>query len=53
MSNIPNSAMPRAWAHDDDDEDLSASANQQGFTLTGLAIAGAVTATVYWLIRRN
>ena len=54
MSNIPNSAMPHAWAHDDDDEETRrASANQEGFSLTGLAIAGAVTAVVYWIFRRK
>ena len=52
MSNIPNSAMPHAWAHDDEEEERRQSANQQGFSLAGLAIAGAA-ATALWLIFRR
>jgi hypothetical protein len=54
VSNIPNSAMPHAWAHDDDDDDeQSRSANQQGFTLAGMALAGGALALIYWIFRRK
>ena len=51
MSNIPNSAMPHAWA--DPDEDETTSANQRGFTMAGLALAGAAMALVYLVFRRK
>ena len=51
MSNIPNSAMPHAWA--DKEDESTTSANQLGFTLAGLAIAGAVAAMGYLIFRRR
>lgn len=53
MSNIPNSAMPHAWAHDDEDDERRQSANQEGFSLVGVALASAVAATVYFFLRRK
>jgi hypothetical protein len=52
VSNIPNSAMPHAWA-DDEPADDTTSANQRGFTLAGVAIAGAVAALGYLIFRRR
>ena len=51
MSNIPNSAMPHAYAHDDEDE--APSVEQAGITLYGLAIAGGIAALVYFVFLRK
>ena len=51
MSNIPNSAMPHAYAHDEDDS--TPAAEQTGITLSGLAIAGAAAALVYFMFLRR
>jgi LPXTG-motif cell wall-anchored protein len=44
--------MPHAWA-DEADDNRTTSANHFGFTLAGLAIAGAVAALGYLVFRRK
>lgn len=51
MSNIPSSAMPHAYAHDDEDD--ASTAEQAGITLSGLAIAGGIAALVYFVFLRK
>ena len=51
MSNIPNSAMPHAWA-DEDDEDDGLSEAQIGL-FGGLAIAGGLAALLYFMFGRK
>ena len=51
MSNIPNSAMPHAWA-DEDEEDDGLSEGQIGL-LGGLAIAGGLAALLYFVFARK
>lgn len=51
MSNIPNSAMPHAWA-DEDDENDGPSEGQIGL-VGGLAIAGGIAALLYFVFGRK
>ena len=51
MSNIPNSAMPHAWSHDDEEDD-GPDESQIGL-MGGLAIAGGVAALLYFLFGRK
>jgi hypothetical protein len=53
VSNIPNSAMPHAWANDEDEDGRRMSANQLGFSLAGLAIAGGLAAVLYLVFGRG
>ncbi len=49
MSTIPNSAMPHAYAHDEEDEDRS---ETRAGPSTGLLIGGAVAAYLLYRILR-
>ena len=53
MSNIPSSAMPHAFAHEEEDEKVAPTARQAGFSLSGIAVAGAAAALVYFLFVRR
>lgn len=44
MSNIPNSAMPHAYADEEDDRDKERADNAETTLSTGLMIAGAALA---------
>ena len=47
MSTIPNSAMPHAYAHDEEDD-----ASKRSAPSTGMLIGGAVAAYVLYRILR-
>jgi hypothetical protein len=51
MSNIPNSAMPHAWAHEDEQEDEGSEGFPVSFGTVALAGAGALL--LYWLFGRK
>lgn len=51
MSNIPSSAMPHAWAPDNDDDDAARESSRGLPSLTTLAGLGAVFYLLYRAVR--
>jgi hypothetical protein len=53
MSNIPSSAMPHAWAHDEEDQAQEQRSERASPSLSSIAIAGGVGALLlYWMLRK-
>lgn len=52
MSNIPSSAMPHAWAHDDEEEPtMDRESPSRGPSLAALAGIGAAVYLLYRAVR--
>jgi hypothetical protein len=46
VSNIPNSAMPHAWVHEDEEDEEEVG----GWTLGSIALAGGAAALLYYVL---
>lgn len=52
MSTIPNSAMPHAYAHDDEEQDAGRGEVQAAIPSTGMLIGGAIAAYLLYRVLR-
>lgn len=52
MSNIPSSAMPHAYAHEDDEQEAERGEAQSAMPSAGVLIGGAIAAYLLYKVLR-